>query len=264
LSAFLKTAAPPAPPSINWPKPVDDMDKGPDLFTYLDFMLQFCPTDPSETVLMQRFATLDIGAGKTFDFARLSPATQQAVRDGISAANSDMAEQMKRINSGEVKSWDGFGTREFLKNSYIQRFASAKLGLYGNSGDEAIYIPYFVDSSGQPADASKHNYEVTFPKGQLPPAGAFWSLTMYDGKTQFLVANPLNRYLLNSTSLKSYKYGADGSLTLYVQKDSPGAARQANWLPAPDGPFYGILRIYMPDKSVAEGVWKQPPLKPVS
>ncbi len=264
LSTFLKTPPPPAPPAIDWPKPVDDMDKGPALFTYLDFMLQFCPTHPSETALMQRFATLNIGGGKTFDFAKLSPETQQAVRDGISDANSDMAAHMKKINTGEVKSWDGFGTREFLKNSYISRFAAAKLGLYGNSGEEAIYVPYFVDASGSPADASKHNYELTFAKGQLPPEHAFWSLTMYDGKTQFLVANPLKRYLLNSTMLKSYKYGADGSLTLYVQKDSPGAAKQANWLPAPDGPFYGVLRIYMPDKSVIDGAWKEPPLKPVS
>jgi hypothetical protein len=264
LSAYLKSAPPPASPAIDWPKPVDDMDKGVALFSYLNFMLQFCPTHPSEQALMQRFAALNIGAGKTFDFAKLSPETQQAVRDGIADAESDMAGHMQKINSGEVKSWEGFGTREFLKNDYLSRFAGAKLGLYGNSAEEAIYIPYFVDAEGKPADASQHNYELTFAKGQLPPGHAFWSLTMYDGKTQFLVANPLNRYLLNSTMTRAFKYAADGSLTLYVQKDSPGAAKQPNWLPAPNGPFYGILRIYMPDKSVIDGTWKQPPLKPAS
>jgi hypothetical protein len=86
---------------------------------------------------------------------------------------------------------------------------------------------------------------------------------MYDGKTQFLVANPLKRYLLNSTMLKSFKYGADGSLTLYVQKDSPGAAEQSNWLPAPDGPFYAILRIYMPAIEVQNGTWKKPEMESV-
>jgi hypothetical protein len=84
---------------------------------------------------------------------------------------------------------------------------------------------------------------------------------MYDGPTQFLVANPLNRYLLNSTMLDSFQYGADGSLTFYVQKDSPGAGKEANWLPAPDGPFYLVMRIYLPKPEVLNGTWKQPLLQ---
>src|ERR1700722_12525103 len=87
---------------------------------------------------------------------------------------------------------------------------------------------------------------MRFEQGQLPPARAFWSFTMYDGKTQLLVANPLDRYLLNSTMLNSFKYGDDGSLSFYVQKDTPGAEKESNWLPAPDGPFYCFMRIYMP------------------
>ena len=86
----------------------------------------------------------------------------------------------------------------------------------------------------------------------------------YDGKTQLLVANPLKRYLLNSTTLKSYKYGRDGSLTLYISHDSPGAAKQSNWLPAPDGPFYAIFRVYLPGAGVADGTWKKPPMQPVA
>jgi hypothetical protein len=86
---------------------------------------------------------------------------------------------------------------------------------------------------------------------------------MYDGKTQLLVANPLKRYLLNSTMMKSFKYGSDGSLTFYVQKDSPGATKESNWLPAPDGTFYGILRIYMPALEVVNGTWKKPLMQPV-
>jgi hypothetical protein len=87
---------------------------------------------------------------------------------------------------------------------------------------------------------------------------------MYDGKTQLLVENPLKRYLLNSTTLKSYKYGADGSLTFYVSHDNPGPARQANWLPAPDGTFYCILRVYLPGDTVLNGTWKKPPMQPTS
>ena len=148
-----------------------------------------------------------------------------------------------------------------MKNNYLYRFAGAKLGLYGNSGDEAIYLGYFVDASHQSLDASKNDYTIRFPKGQLPPAHAFWSLTMYDGKSQLLVANPLKRYLLNSTMLKSFKFGTDGSLTFYLQKNAPGSGKDSNWLPAPDGPFYGILRIYMPAPEVLNGAWKKPPLE---
>ncbi len=262
LSAFLGTPAPPAAPPVSWPKLSDDMLTTPALFPYLNFMLQFCPPNPSEASLMARFATLNIGAGKTFDMNALSPEQQKAVQDGIADAGTDMAGLMKKINEETVSSADFFGTRDFLKGNYLYRFAGAKLGLYGNSGDEAIYLSYFVDATGAPADASKHAYTLTFPKGGLPPAHAFWSLTMYDGKSQLLVANPLKRYLLNSTMLKSFKYGADGALTLYVSKASPGAGKQANWLPAPDGPFYAILRIYMPAPEVINGTWKKPPLQP--
>jgi len=264
LSKFLGQPGPTAAPAINWPIPAADMLTTPALFTYLNFMLQFCPPISSETALMERFAKLNIGAGKTFDFSKLSPEQQKAVNEGIADAGNEMDALMKQINAEEVSSSQMFGTRAFMKNNYLYRYAGAKLGLYGNSGDEAIYLAYFVDASHAPLDASKSNYELRFPKGQFPQALAFWSLTMYDGKSQFLVANPLKRYLLNSTMLKTFKYGDDGSLTFYVQKSSPGAARETNWLPAPDGPFYTILRMYMPAPEVVDGTWKKPPMLPVA
>jgi len=263
LSQFLKQPAPAAAPAVNWPKPAPEMLTTPTLFTYLNFMLQFCPPNASETALMERFAKLNIGAGKTFDWDGMSPDAKKAVNDGIADAGQDLAALMKRINADEVSSSDLFGTRDFLKNNYLYRYAGAKLGLYGNSGSEAIYLAYFVDANHQPLDSSKTRYTLTFAKGQLPPAKAFWSLTMYDGKSQLLVENPLKRYLLNSTMLKSFKYGSDGSLTLYVQKDSPGAGKEANWLPAPDGTFYAILRVYMPAPDVVDGTWKKPLMQPV-
>ncbi len=264
LSHFVGKAAPAAPPAITWPKPTTTMTTSPDAFRYLNFLLDFGPTHPSEQALMARFATIGIGAGKEFDFAAKSPAEQKAIEAGIADAWQDLAGLQKKINADQVSSADFFGTREFLKNNWLYRFAGAKLGLYGNSGAEAIYLSYFVDANGKPCDASKTGYTLRFPKGQLPPAGAFWSLTMYDGKSQFLVANPIKRYLLNSTMLKSFTYGSDGALTLYVQKESPGREREANWLPAPNGPFYAILRIYMPGPSVIDRTWKKPSLQPTS
>jgi hypothetical protein len=246
LSKFLGKPAAPAPPPVSWPMPAKDMLTSSVLFSYLNFLLQSCPIHPSEQALMARFAQIDIGAGKNFDIEKLPLDAKKAVNAGIADAWADLAGLQKLINADKVSSTDMFGTREFLKNNYLNRFAGAKLGLYGNSGNEAVYLAYFVDADNHPCDASKNDYLLRFPQDGLPPAKAFWSLTMYDGKTQFLVANPLKRYLLNSTMLNSFKYGGDGSLTLYIQRNSPGAGIKPNWLPAPDGPFYAILRLYIP------------------
>lgn len=238
------------------------MTETPVIFSYLNFLLQFAPTHPSETQLMARFAQVGIGAGKPFDIATFTPEIQQAIADGISDFwQQDFASTMQRVNAGELTSGDLFGTREFLQNNYLYRFLGAKLGIYGNTGEEAIYPPYFVDADGNKLDASQYRYALRFEKNQLPPADAFWSITMYDGQTQLLVRNSLQRYVLNSTMLETFKFGEDGSLTLYFQKDSPGTDLEPNWLPAPDGPFYLIMRLYLPKPEVLNGDWKQPPLQ---
>jgi hypothetical protein len=264
LSTFLHQPAPPSAPAVNWPKPNADMLATPAIFPYLNFLLQFCPTDPSEAALMGRFAKLNLGAGKAFNLASFTPQIQQAIADGIVDTRADVDGMMKKINADEIPSSDFFGTRAFLKNNYLYRFIGAKLGLYGNSGADAAYFGYFVDSDHRPLDASKSNYELHFAKGAIPEYHAFWSLTMYDCKTQLLVANPLQRYLLNSTALKSFKYGDDGSLTFYIQKSSPGKDKEANWLPAADGPFYSIYRVYMPGEAVLNGSWKKPQMRSVA
>jgi len=263
LSAFLHQPAPPVAPAVNWPKPADDMLTTPALFPYVNFLLQFCPTDPSETDLMARFAKLNIGAGKDFNWNGFSAETREAITSGIADSAADINGVMKRINSDQISSAEMFGTRDFLKNNYLYRYAGAKLGLYGNSGADAIYFGYFADVDHHPLDASKNNYILRFDKGAIPEYHAFWSLTMYDGKTQLLVANPIHRYLLNSTTLKSYKYGPDGSLTFYIQKNSPGKNKESNWLPAPDGPFYAVYRVYMPGEAVLNGTWKKPQMQAV-
>ncbi len=263
LSAFLHQPAPAAAPAINWPKYADDMSTSPAMFPLVNFLFQFCPPNPSESALLARFARLNIGPGQTFDFNKFSPEIQQAIQEGIKDSAADVAEVMQKINTDQILSSVLFGTREDLKGNYLYRYVGAKLGLYGNTGADAIYFGYFVDANHQPLDASKSSYELRFAKGDLPPNKAFWSLTMYDGKTQFLVANRLKRYLLNSTTMKSYKYGSDGSLTLYISPHDPGAAKQANWLPAPNGPFYCVLRVYLPGETVLNGTWKKPQMQPV-
>jgi hypothetical protein len=259
LSAFLGHTAPPAAPPLPWPKPDRTITETPAVFRYLNFLLTLAPTHPSEKELFARFAKIGVGAGLPFDETKLSPETKQAIEEGIADAWREFAEFKKtKIDTVQVSSADFFGTREDLKNNYLYRFSGAKLGIYGNSGAEAIYGGYFVDAEGHPLDASKSHYSLRFPKGELPPANAFWSMTMYDGKTQLLVGNPLNRYLINSTMLDTLKRDADGGVTLYLQPDSPGPDKESNWLPSPDGPFYSVLRIYMPKPEVINGGWKRP------
>lgn len=263
LSQYLGQPAPPAASAIDWPRPTAGMTEAAGLFAYLNFLLSFCPPHPSETALLARFRRLGIGPGLPFDPSSLPPALAKAVQEGIAQAlEQDLPALAGRINSGQLSSGDIFGTREFLAGRYDYRFVAAKLGIYGNSREEALYPAYFLDGQGHKLDASVHDYELRFEPGQLPPAKAFWSLTMYDGKTQLLVANALERYLLNSTMLDQFSYGADGSLTLRIAKASPGPGMEANWLPAPDGPFYCVLRLYVPGPEVFTGEWKPPKLQP--
>jgi hypothetical protein len=263
LSTFLKQPAPPAPPAVNWPKPANIAEAPlPDIFPTLNFLFRFCPPNPSESALLTRFAKLNIGPGQTFDFNKFSPEIQQAINDGVKDSQVDFDALLKRGNADEFSSGDVFGARDFLKDNYLYRYFGARIGLYGNSKQDALYFGYLVDTNHQPLDAAKSSYELRFAKGGLPPNKAFWSLTMY-GKTQLLVANPLKRYLLNSTTLKSYKYGSDGSLTFYISHANPGPAKQSNWLPAPDGPFYMIFRVYLPGEAVINGTWKKPGMQPM-
>jgi len=138
----------------------------------------------------------------------------------------------------------------------------AVLGIYGNSKEEAMYPAYYVDGTGQKLDGA-NRYTLRFPPGQLPPVNAFWSMTMYDQPASLLVANPIDRYLLNSTMLPQFKRDTDGGLTLLIQNESPGKDKEANWLPAPKGPFSVIMRLYLPKQEALEGKWTAPPLKRV-
>ena len=128
---------------------------------------------------------------------------------------------------------------------------------------EAMYPIYMVDADGHTLDGA-HRYALRFGPGQLPPVHAFWSLTMYRLPESLLVANPLDRYLINSPMLPQLQRDPDGGLTLLIQHDSPGADREANWLPAPAGPFWTALRLYWPKDEAITGTWTEPPLRRLS
>jgi hypothetical protein len=263
LNAYLGKPAPKAAPAIKWPKPDPKMEEQAVAFHYLNFLLQFAPAVPSEVALRKKFETIGVVPGKPFDQGKLSADQKTALQAGIDDAWKEFAEFKKtKIDTRQITSGDMFGTREFLKGNYLYRFSGAKLGIYGNSREEALYPAYFVDAEGKSLNAATTNYVLNFTKENMPPAISFWSVTMYDGKSQFLVANPLKRYLVNSPMLPQFKKDADGKFTIYIQKDSPGADKESNWLPAPDGPFYLILRLYQPRPSAFDGSWHRPELLP--
>lgn len=263
LSQFLGTPAPPAAPRVDFIKPLTPEQErtSPQFFNILNFVLQFCPTHSSEKDLMARFAKLNIGAGQNFDADKLSPEMKKAVSDGMSDAWQAFADLKRQIDEGKVTAGDAFGTRQYLRNNYGYRMAAAVMGIYGNSKQEAMYPVYSVDANGEKLDGAKR-YTLHFAAGQLPPVNAFWSLTMYELPSSLLVANPLNRYLINSPMLPDLKRDTGGGLTLYIQHDSPGKEKESNWLPAPCGPFLTLLRLYWPKPEALDSTWKQPPLQP--
>src|SRR5947207_1718694 len=264
LSAYLKQPAPSAAPAIDFPKADAELVKK-NFFEYLDFALQFAPAGPEERAIREKLARIGVGAGKTFEFKDL-PLTHKGeiglgMKDGDEKVEKYLASGSKNINGWKVGSL--FGDRLFYSGDWLKRAAAAKGGIYGNDAVEAVYPMTKTLANGEVLDASKHKYTVTFPAGQYPPVEAFWSVTMYDGKSQLLIENPINRYLINSPMLPDMKKNEDGSLTLYLQKDSPGKEKESNWLPAPDGPIYVVMRLYWPKEEALMGQWKPPAVMPV-
>lgn len=258
LSAFLGTAAPTAAPPADFVSPLqpEEQKSSLDFFQILNAALQFCPVNPTEAELRARFSRIGVGSGLTFDAGKLSPEMAQALRDGISDAWVTFADGKKLVEQGKVTSGDVLGTREHLKNNYLYRMLGAVLGIYGNSKEEAMYPAYYVDASGAPL-SGENRYSLRFPPGQLPPVNSFWSLTMYEQPASLLVANPINRYLLNSPMLGQFQMDTDGGLTLLIQNDTP-AGKESNWLPAPKGPFSLIMRLYWPKPEALNGDWTPP------
>jgi hypothetical protein len=265
LSAYLKQPATTAATGIDFPKIDKDLVKT-NFFEYLDFALQFAPAGPEERVIREKLARIGVGPGKTFDFKDLPLEHKLEIglgmKDGDAKVEKYLASGQKDVNGWKIGSL--FGDRLFYSGDWLKRAAAAKGGIYGNDAVEAVYPMTKTLASGEPLDGSKNNYTLTFLADQFPPVNAFWSVTMYDGKTQLLIENPINRYLINSPMLPGMKTNPDGSLTLYIQNKSPGADRESNWLPAPNVEIYLVMRLYWPKTEApsilppGSGTWKPP------
>ena len=270
LSAYLKQPAPPAPAEVIWPKFDKDLVKT-EFFEFLDTALASVPATPDEQAIRAKLASIGIGPGKKFAFKDLSVEHKAAILLGMKEGDKKVTERVNAVGKS-INGWHvaaAFGDRAFYNGDWLLRAAAARGGIYGNDAVEAMYPFTKTLADGKELDGSKGKYTLTFAKDQLPPVNAFWSVTMYDAKNELLVKNPINRYLINSPMLPGLKKNKDGSLTLYIQKDSPGKDKESNWLPAPDAPIYLVMRLYWPKTEAPSilppgtGTWSPPGLAEV-
>ncbi|MDL2284597.1 DUF1254 domain-containing protein [Oxalobacter sp. OttesenSCG-928-P03] len=355
LSTFSGAAAPAEVAPVNFPAMNDDKLLTPAFFSVMNFVMQFGTPPADEADMMKRFEKIGVGAGKAFSLEGMADNEKKAYQSGIDGAIADLDAALK---GDLIKGADMHGTRADLKNNYLNRAYGAMMDPYGASPQEILSISYKLDSEFKVLNGANH-YAIRFEKDKLPPASAFWSLTMYDVPSQLLVDNPVKRYTINSTMIsKMVTDPADGSVTVFIQKDMPGteplpkapeadlkaapadaapkaadaagkpadaapkaagaaapasmtpkadtapkavtpaaadaaakpaadagqkpaaaastakpaadAAQKkpaatpaptglaANWLPAPEGDFYVVMRIYIPAEEALNGTWKEP------
>lgn len=260
LSQFLGKPAPKPAPAIDFP-PFDPAKvDGIEFFTYLDMVLNWHTPRLDDAGILGRLTRIGVLAGglAEFDAGRFSPEVQAALMEGIRAGRKAIEERGNNLGE-RVNGWEYTPPMGNFGTDYLFRSAVAWKFMYTNSPEEALYPIANVDAEGRALDG-RSNYVLRFEKGGLPPADAFWSVTMYDGTTRLLVHNVLKRYSIGDRTA-GLTFDADGGLTLYLQHSSPGKDRESNWLPAPEGSFYVILRAYAPREEMLSGRYRLPPVK---
>jgi hypothetical protein len=196
--------------------------------------------------------------GSILDAAANNPEIKEILKETAAEAEREMIPpflQWRYNGRPAGNGWNSPVNNAEWGTDYLNRTGTAKSNMYDNRPEETKYIYTDDDSRGKQLDG-QNSYAITFAKGQVPPVGGFWSLTLYNAE-HFFHPNPLNRYSLG-TKNKTLKYNADGSLTLYAGAKSPGADKESNWLPAPNGTFSLYMRAYWADRPILDGQWKPP------
>jgi hypothetical protein len=224
-------------------------------------MAAAAPAAAADAPMLANMAKIGIVPGKPFEMSKLDPAIQAALKDLPQTALKKI-EANKENLGGVVDGWSitkGLGTYD--PSTYMKRAVVAAFGWPANQERDAVYPNTEKDSTGQKLSGA-NKYTLTFAKDATPPVNAFWSFTMYMiDQGWWFVPNPLNRFTVSMRD--NPKFNPDGSLTLYFQNESPGADKEANWLPAPKGDFVLMLRMYWPKEaspSILNGTWKVPPV----
>jgi hypothetical protein len=241
-----------------------------DLSTYFNMMAKLmsdvAPPAAEDAPMVAKMAKIGLVPGQPFDMNKLDPAVQSALKDVVKVASEKIFSQ-KQTSGTRVNGWLVPTAAGRYGTDYLQRAFIAAFGWPANLAEDAVYPYAELDGDGERLSGD-NKYTLTFAKGQAPPVNGFWSLTMYidDGGLWFY-PNPLNKFTVSMRN--NPKFNPDGSLTLYFQHESPGKEKEANWLPAPEGPFTLMMRMYWPKPEApsilppGKGTWKPPAVKKV-
>jgi len=272
LSAYGKPYTP-APGTVD---PAIDMKAAPrdqvnamDGATYFKLFAELLKTNPpsaEDAPMVAKLVKIGIVPGQDFDASKLEPPVAKGIAAAPKHGQEKIANLKEAIVTGDAKvehGWMFFGKTGLYGTGYRNRALITWYGLGANRPQDAVY-----PTSEGPDIVKKYSgsnkYVAHFKKGEMPPANAFWSITMYD-KDYFFVPNPINRYTVSSRN--KFKTNADGSVDLYIQNQSPGPDKETNWLPAPTGKFVLMMRMYWPDEkspSIINGTWKPPAAQKVA
>jgi hypothetical protein len=262
LSAYGKPYTPPVgkvDPAIDMKTPVREQVHKMDAAAYFKLLATLMKDNPpakEDAPMVEKLAKIGIEPGKEFDGSKLPAAAAKRIPE---AAQKQIMGHFKQGGT-DLNGWIFTTKAGVYGTDYLQRAFITAIGLGANRPQDAVYPTSEVDGDGKPFSGA-NNYVIHFPKGQTPPANAFWSITMYNAD-YFFVENPLNKYTVSPRN--DLRYNADGSLDLYIQNESPGMDKEANWLPAPKGKFILMMRLYWPkekDPSIIDGTWKPPAVK---
>jgi hypothetical protein len=251
LSAFLGKPAPAPAPKVDWKPWEDGLQNTPKFWDYTNFVLQFTTPNPQDKPVLDRMAKIGLGAS-----ADLSDEVKAAMAQGMADAQAELKKAAQHITDPSLF----FRSRKDLDKDYFDRALGVFVGIFGNVKKVSVYFATAKDDKGVLFDGGKHNYVMTFAGDKLPPARNFWSMTMYKLPQRWLVDNPIDRYSIGSAT-PGLKSEADGSIVIYMQAKSPGKDKESNWLPAPEGPFWPIMRTYGPEKAILDKTWKLPVIK---
>lgn len=257
LSAFLGQPAPAAAPKVEWPKWKEGDETKEAYWSYVALMLPHITPNAADKVMYDRLASLGVKSGQPWEAAKLDPEVREAMQQGVDQARAEMK---KRSEAG-VDAAKFFGTRQSVGANYMDRAMGVYMGIFGNVPQVSIYLSMPTDAKGVLTDGGTNAYTLHFTKEQLPPVKFFWSITMYSLPDRYLVENPIKRYSIGSPT-PGLKTDADGSLTVYISAKSPGKDKESNWLPAPKGPFWTVMRCYGPAPEIINGTYKQPSYTP--
>ncbi len=227
-------------------------------FVILNEMLRYNSPRPADEGLVATFKEIGLHPTQQFD----SDSVNEAVRSGLMRAIPDAQGIMAikgRSMAEIINGWLFLPGPKVFGTDYLFRAALEAVALLHGESEMTVGYIGNVDGQGKPLDGT-HNYQLHFDVP--PPVLGFWSLTLYDGKTKLLVDNPIDRYSIGDRT-EGIKYGKDGSLTIYLRNGKPDGDASANWLPAPKGPFYVVIRAYNAGPEVFNGSWSPPPVRRV-